>query len=192
MAAPYPSLTLGVLGAVAALRAAELAFSALALRAGRRAGRARALPEPAFPWLVAVHAGWLLGCLVEGLGFPSRLPPALLALAGALWAASLLLRAWLMASLGRLWNVRIVARPEQPIVTAGPYAWVRHPNYLAVVLEIAAVPLLVGALGTALLGSLANALLLYFRIRAEEAYLFAQPGYSAAFAGKKRFLPGLF
>jgi methyltransferase len=97
-----------------------------------------------------------------------------------------------MASLGRLWNVRIVERREQPVVTAGPYAWVRHPNYLAVVLEVAAVPVLLGALGTALLGSLANAVVLYFRIRAEEAYLFAQPGYAAAFAGKKRFLPGLF
>lgn len=187
-----PGLSLGILGALAALRAVELAFSARTLRADRRAGRARALPEPAFPWLVAVHAGWLLGCLVEGLGFPSRLPPALLALAGAVWAVSLLLRVWLMATLGRLWNVRIVARPEQPIVASGPYAWVRHPNYLAVVLEIAAVPILLGAVVTALLGSLANALALFFRIRGEEAYLFAQPGYAAAFAGKKRFLPGVF
>jgi methyltransferase len=157
-----------------------------------RAGLDGALPEPAFAWLVAVHAGWLTGCLVEGLGFPTPLPSAVLALAGAVWAVSLLLRAWLLASLGRLWNVRIVARREQPIVTSGPYAWVRHPNYLAVILEIVAVPVLLGAVGTALLGSLANAIVLIFRIRGEEAYLFAQPGYAAAFAGKKRFLPGVF
>jgi len=192
MAALDPSLRLAVLGAIAALRVAELVFSARSLRAERQAGRARTLPEPAFPWLVVVHAGWLLGCLIEGLGFPTRLPSAVLAVAGALWIASLLLRAWLMASLGRLWNVRLVARREQPIVTSGPYAWVRHPNYLAVVLEIAAVPMLVGAVGTALLGSLANALALFFRIRGEEAYMFAQPGYAAAFAGKKRFIPGVF
>jgi methyltransferase len=69
---------------------------------------------------------------------------------------------------------------------------VRHPNYSAVILEMAAVPLLVGAPLTALLGSLANGVVLYFRIRQEEAYLFSVSGYERAFGHKKRLVPWVF
>ena len=183
--------TLAVLGAIGALRLGELAFSVLRLRADRGTG-AQAVPEAGFRWMVAVHAAWYAGCFIEGLAFPARLPGAVIVSAAVAWAASLLLRAWLMASLGRLWNVRIVARPAQPIVTAGPYAWIRHPNYLAVILEIGAVPLLVGAPWTALLASVANALALAHRIRREETYLFSFPAYVQAFRSRKRLLPGIF
>jgi methyltransferase len=97
-----------------------------------------------------------------------------------------------MLALGRLWNVRLVQRPDQPVIASGPYRFVRHPNYLAVVLELAAVPLALGAYGTALLAGAANALVLWRRIAAEERYLFSVPGYAAAFAAKKRLIPGVF
>lgn len=186
------ALTVAVLTAIAALRLGELAFSLWRLRADRRAGAAQPVPERGFPWIVAVHAGWFAGCALEASLRPAHPPSAWVAGAALLWAVSLLLRAWLMASLGRLWNVRIVARKAQPIVVRGPYAWVRHPNYLAVILEIAAVPLLLGAVWTALLGSVANGIVLAFRIRREEAYLFSVPGYAQAFGHKKRLLPGVF
>ena len=150
------------------------------------------MAEGAYPWIVAVHAAWFAGCVLEGWFLSTALPPWTLALAGLAWAASLSLRVWILVSLGRLWNVRIVARARQPVVVVGPYAWVRHPNYLAVILEIAAVPLLLGAVWTAALGTLANGAVLALRIRREEAYLFTQPGYRAAFGHKKRFVPGVF
>ena len=85
-----------------------------------------------------------------------------------------------------------MGRERQPVVTGGPYRYIRHPNYVVVFVEIAAVPLLLGAYGTALLGSLANAWVLAGRIRREEAYLLSVPAYRAAFADKARFVPGLF
>lgn len=186
-----------VLSAIAALRAGELAFSAWRLRTDERATGARLVPERGFPWLVAVHVGWYLGCAGEGWLAPAayaRATPvsALVIAAVAVWVASLMLRLWLWASLGRLWSVRLVSRPGQPVVTRGPYAWVRHPNYLAVILEIAAVPLLLGAPWTALAGSIANGLALTARIRREETYLFGVPGYAEAFGMKKRLVPGVF
>jgi methyltransferase len=76
-------------------------------------------------------------------------------------------------------------------VTGGPYRWVRHPNYLAVILEFAALPVAVGAYPEAVLLSMANAAVLVPRIRAEEALLEGVPGYREAFAGIPRLLPNL-
>jgi methyltransferase len=181
-----------VMGLVAVQRLSELAYSAWRLRADTARGIAKAIPEPGFLWMVAVHAGWFSGCLIEGGAFPAHRPTSVRVGAVVLWGGALLLRAWLMASLGRFWSVRLVARSGQPIVTAGPYRWVRHPNYLVVALEILAVPLVLGAVWTAVAASLANAWVLAIRIRSEEAYLLSVPGYQEAFGNRKRFLPGLF
>jgi methyltransferase len=200
-AATFPRLNFLVLGCIAALRLGELIFSAWRLRIERRAAGAdaptAAVAERVYPWMVLAHAGWYAGCVLEGWLAPAAYAHVaggswVVWSAAAAWGASLGLRVWLWASLGRWWSVRIVARAHQPIVTHGPYAWVRHPNYVAVILEIAAVPLLLGAPWTALVGSTANGVVLAFRIRREETYLFAQPGYRAVFAGKRRFIPGLF
>jgi methyltransferase len=193
-----------VLGFIAVLRAAEVMFSAWRIYAEKHAANAASanadkvsvqpVAEWVFPWMVAVHAGWYVATALESLLAPvayGSYQAAILWGAGLVWAGSLALRVWLWLSLGRLWNVRIVVRKQQPIVTAGPYRWIRHPNYVAVILEIAAVPLLLGAPWVALLGSVANALVLIPRIRREEAYLFGVPGYASAFQGKKRFLPGI-
>ena len=104
----------------------------------------------------------------------------------------LVLRVWMLTSMGTLWNVRVINRPRQPVVTSGPYRLVRHPNYLAVIVEIMVVPLLVGAYWTALPATIANGFLLWERIRREEAHLFRLPEYRDAFGGKKRFIPGVF
>jgi methyltransferase len=181
-----------VMGAIGTARLGELAVSAARLRSEFRAGTAQPVAEGAYPWIVAVHAAWFAGCVLEGWIGAAPLPAWALVAAGCAWGASLALRGWILATLGRLWNVRIVARRRQPVVAHGPYAWIRHPNYLAVILEIAAVPLLLGAVWTAVLGSAANGAMLVLRIRREEAYLFAQPGYRAAFGHKKRLVPGVF
>ncbi|HET6346370.1 MAG TPA: isoprenylcysteine carboxylmethyltransferase family protein, partial [Myxococcota bacterium] len=87
-------------------------------------------------------------------------------LAAALAAQGL--RYWAIGSLGRRWNVRVIVLPNVPAVTRGPYRFLRHPNYVAVVLEGMAVPLIHGAWWTAVAFTLANALLLRVRIRCEE------------------------
>ena len=181
-----------VLAAIAGLRVGEIWVSWRRLTRDGAAQGARALQEPGFPVMVLVHAGWFAGCAVEGLFWPAAWWPGLAAWAATLWALSLALRAWVMVSLGRFWNVRLVRRAQQPVVTRGPYRWLRHPNYLAVILEITAVPLLLGAYWTAALASIANAAVLISRIRREEAYLFTSPEYAQAFSHKARLIPGLF
>ena len=149
-------------------------------------------PDPVLPLMVAVHAAWLAGCAIEPLLWPRPLLPALAVAMAGVWAAALALRVWTLRTLGRYWHVRVIRRTRQPVLTGGPYRFIRHPNYLVVIAEVAAVPLLLGAYGTALLASLANAALLTARIRREEAYLLGLPAYRAAFAHKARLLPGVF
>ena len=104
-------------------------------------------------------------------------------------AAATGLRLWVIRTLGTSWNVTAHVSPAMHIETGGPYRWVRHPNYVAVTLEFACLPLAVGAAPEAVVLSLANALVLAPRIRAEERLLDALPGYRAAFAGVPRFIP---
>lgn len=142
------------------------------------------------PWMVALHAGWLIASLLE-VWLLAR--PFLLALflpALVLFALGQALRIAAMRSLGERWTVRVITptRGEAP-VQSGLYRYVRHPNYLGVALEIAAFPLLHGAYLSALVFSLLNALLLRTRIRAEERALCATSRYAALFAQAPRFVP---
>lgn len=177
---------LGLLGLFALERAAELWLSA---RNARRA-LARGAVESGrghYPAMVAVHALFLVACAAEALRFPAPPPRlALLAAAGALAAQGL--RWWAVASLGDRWNTRILVVPGEPPVTGGPYRWLRHPNYLAVAVEVACLPLAYGSWRTALAFSLANALLLRARIPAEERAL--GPDWEASLGGRPRLWPG--
>ncbi len=181
-----------ILAAVLAQRVWELQFSWRKLREAAAAEQARPLPEPGFPVMVAVHAAWFAGCFAEVALLEPAFRAGLILPLLAVWAGSLGLRYWVISSLGALWNVRLVERARQPVVTGGPFRYIRHPNYLAVIVEIAVIPLLVGAYWTALLGSLGNALVLWRRIAAEESHLFQTPAYRDAFARKKRLIPGVF
>ena len=88
-----------------------------------------------------------------------------------LWLAAQGLRYWAMAALGESWNVRILVVPGAALVRRGPYRFLRHPNYLAVVVELIAAPMIFGAWRTAILASLLNLCALKVRIRAEEKAL---------------------
>jgi methyltransferase len=176
--------TLLLLGAE---RVAELAVStrnarrALA-RGGVEAGRGH------YPAMVAFHAAFLAAAALEPVLWPRPWPlgASLAALATALLAQAL--RWWAVASLGGRWTTRVVVVPGEPPVTAGPYRFLRHPNYLAVVVELLAVPLVGGALVTAALATLGNAALLAVRIPAEERAL--GRAWARAFAGRPRLVPG--
>jgi methyltransferase len=106
----------------------------------------------------------------------SRLSDACLATLALLQAG----RWWCMAALGENWNVRIVVVPGEGRRRTGPYRWIRHPNYLLVVLEFVFLPLLMGAFITPAVFSLANLLLLRQRIRLEEAAMAPCPASASS------------
>lgn len=89
----------------------------------------------------------------------------------ALVLASQALRWWCIRTLGRQWNTRIVVAPGLPLVRSGPYRWLRHPNYVAVVVEGAALPMVHSAWITAAAFTVLNAAVLRVRIRAENSAL---------------------
>lgn len=179
-------LYLLLVGLVAVERGVELAVSS---RNARRA-IARGAVESGrghYPAMVAVHALFLASCAAEALARPAPPGPlALLAVLGAFLAQGL--RWWAVAALGGRWSTRILAVPGEPPVTRGPYRFLRHPNYLAVALEMACLPLAWGSWRTALAFSIANALLLAVRIPAEEQAL--GPLYARALGDRPRLVPG--
>ncbi|MFC3833161.1 MULTISPECIES: isoprenylcysteine carboxyl methyltransferase family protein [Deinococcus] len=121
-----------------------------------------------YPLFFVLHPAWMLSTYLEGRRSAGRVNlPALLAL---LLAQPL--RYWVIRTLGRYWNTRILIVPGGERVTGGPFRYVTHPNYAVVALEIASAPLAVGAWRTALAFTLLNAaLLLLIRIPAEERAL---------------------
>jgi methyltransferase len=125
-----------------------------------------------FPWMVALHTGLLAACVAEVVVAERPFLPALGWPALALVIAAQGLRYWCIASLGRQWNTRVIVVPGLQLQTRGPYRFLRHPNYVVVILEGIALPLVHGAWITALAFTILNAVLLFgFRIPVEERAL---------------------
>ena len=119
-----------------------------------------------YPLLVVLHTAWLLAVL--------WLLPAELRISWPWLALFVLLQAarfWVMASLGPYWTTRIISVPGRPLIKTGPYRFVRHPNYMVVAGEILALPLAFHETLVAIFFSLANAAILFWRIREEETGL---------------------
>ena len=124
-----------------------------------------------YPPMVALHTAFLMGCALEpwladrpfipALGFPMLLV--------ALAAQSL--RWWAITTLGVHWNTRVIVLPSAARISSGPYRWFPHPNYVAVIAEGIALPLVHSAWLTALVFTALNAWLLSVRIRTEDAAL---------------------
>ncbi|QDH11144.1 hypothetical protein FE634_18510 [Nocardioides dongxiaopingii] len=124
-----------------------------------------------FPAMVVLHTGLLVGALAE-VWLLRPEPPSVLAWSMlALVVASQALRWWCIATLGPRWNTRVIVVPGLAPVAAGPYRWLSHPNYVAVVVEGVALPLVGGAWFTAIVFTLLNAALLRVRIRVENQAL---------------------
>lgn len=155
---------------VAAERLAELAVSQRNLRWSRQRGSVEH-GAGHYPPMVALHVGLLAGALAETHLARRRVDPRLAWPMVSLVVASQALRWWCIRSLGPRWNTRIVVVPDHPLVTGGPYRFLRHPNYLAVVVEGAALPLAGSAWVTATAFTALNLPLLAVRIRAEDAAL---------------------
>ena len=118
-----------------------------------------------YPALIAFHVIWLgsLWILTPG----RALVPVWLIFFALLQP----LRVWVMAALGPRWTSRVIVVPGETLVTDGPFRFLRHPNYVIVVAEVATLPLAFGLWAIALAGTVVNAALLTVRIRAENAAL---------------------
>jgi methyltransferase len=155
-----------ILALVTLQRAGELVIS----RKNTRQLLARGAVEVAsghYPAVVAVHAAWLLSLWVFGHDQPVN-PVAL-----AVYLALQGFRIWVLRTLGSRWTTRIIILPEQPLVSAGPYRWLSHPNYAVVTGEIAVLPLVFDLPLLAALFTVLNAAVLAIRIRAENRALAA-------------------
>lgn len=136
-----------------------------------------------YPFMVVLHSGLLVGAVVEAWVRRPDVPSALAWSMLALVVASQALRWWCIATLGRRWNTRVIVVPGLAPVDTGPYRLFRHPNYVAVVVEGVALPLVHASWITAVVFTLANAALLTVRIRAEDAALATLPRSSAEVSG---------
>lgn len=187
------ALAIALPALVALQRVLELALSRKHRRATRDVPGADAEPRSAFAAMVLVHAALVvLPPLEQALwppDSPSGWPVAARIAALGVFAAAQGLRYWAIRSLGTAWNVRAHVTPELGVCVRGPYRWIRHPNYLAVLLEFAAVPLALGSWRSFLLLNALHAPVLLLRIRREERLLFRVPGYAEAMGSKGRFLP---
>jgi methyltransferase len=144
---------------VVSLRNAKWSFA----QGGVESGRGH------YPFMVVLHTGLLAGCLVEAAH-----RPFIPALGWTMFAVVLLsqgLRWWCITVLGHQWNTRVIVVPGLHLVARGPYRWIRHPNYVAVVAEGIALPLVHTAWITALVFTALNIPLLAIRIRTEETAL---------------------
>lgn len=152
----------------------------------------RKIHEPHFPWMVALHSATLAGAALEVLLLRRPLIPALAISMGVIFVLANLLRWWVIRTLAGHWNVQVMASAKTGVVSSGPYRWIRHPNYDAVIAELFALPMIHTAWITALLGTIAHLEILRRRLRVEDAVLLADPVYRERMGGKPRFLPRLF
>ena len=156
--------------AVALERLGELLIS----RRHERRLRARGAVEAGaghYPLMVGVHVALLVAAPAEVLLLRRPFLPWLGWPMLTLVAATMALRYWVVATLGERWTTRVLVLQGAPLVASGPFRFLPHPNYLAVAVEVVALPLVHTAWATALACGVANLLVLRQRIRVEDAAL---------------------
>jgi methyltransferase len=181
----------GFVGLAAAARLAELRIASRN-RARLLARGAVEVESGHYPWMVLLHTAWLVACPLEVWLLGRPFLPVLAAFSLVAFLGAMALRYWVIVALGGIggrWTTRILVLPGSAPVTSGPYRFTRHPNYLAVIVEIASLPLIHTAWWTAVGFTLSNAVLLRVRIRAEERALTELSSYGEVFAGRPRFVP---
>jgi methyltransferase len=156
--------SVALLGFVTLQRLAELIHSRR--NTARLLARgAREVAPGHYPFMVALHATWLMGLWLLA---PAR-PVA--ALWFAVFAVAQIARLWVLATLKTRWTTRIIVLPGAPLVATGPYRYLDHPNYAIVAVEIAALPLAFGLPVYAAGFSVLNAMVLIIRLKAENRAL---------------------
>ncbi|HKD70082.1 MAG TPA: isoprenylcysteine carboxylmethyltransferase family protein [Candidatus Binataceae bacterium] len=183
-----PGAYLALLAALGVERIVELIISA---RNARWAFARGATESGAghYPVMAVFHTLFILSCGGEAIFFNRAFPGTVgwIALAGALFAQGL--RYWAVATLGWRWNTRVIVLPGVAPVASGPYRFMRHPNYLAIVIEMICVPMIYGCWLTAIVFSAGNAIILRVRISSEESALGVP--YQQTFSNLPRLIPRL-
>lgn len=180
-----------LLGVVGVLRLAELRIS----RRNERSLVARGanMPsDPSFRWMVILHIGVLVGAGVEVWQLQRPLVPVLAATMGVLFLAANGMRWWVIHTLGGHWSVEVVDAGKLGVVNEGPYRFIRHPNYVAVFVEMFALPLIHTAWLTAAVSAPLHWLVLRARLRIEDRTLMANPEYREKMGHKPGFIPWIF
>jgi methyltransferase len=180
----------GLLALVGLLRGVELGISRQHQRALGERG-ARLAEDPHFVWMVTLHATILIAAALEVVLLGRPFIPLLAIISGLVFLFANLLRWWVIYTLGTHWNVRVVDSASLGVVTNGPFRLIRHPNYVAVFLELLALPLIHTAWISALVGSAAHLWVLSKRLTVEEAVLARHANYRSLMLDKPRFLPRL-
>jgi methyltransferase len=124
-----------------------------------------------YPVMVTLHTTLLLGCVIEVWALHRPFIPLLGWPMLVVAVLSQILRWWCVVTLGKRWNTLVIVVPDAPLVRRGPYRWLHHPNYVAVIAEGLALPLVHTAWITALAFTLTNVVLLTVRIRVENSAL---------------------
>lgn len=182
---------LALLALVGIGRLAELRISRRNQRQLEKQG-VHKVAEPHFRLMVILHGGILIAAAAEVLILRRPFIPALAIPMGVLFVLANLLRWWVIRTLAGHWNVEVMASSRVGVMTSGPYRWIRHPNYVAVVVELFTLPMIHTAWITALAGTAANLVILRRRLAVEDGVLMADPVYRLTMGPKPRFLPRLF
>ncbi|MCR9205564.1 MAG: hypothetical protein NXH75_13355 [Halobacteriovoraceae bacterium] len=141
----------------------------------------KVLPEKNYIFMVLLHTSWLVVLLYCAFKTPLHLHPASFAGFTFLFLLGQFFRISAITTLGKRWSTRVMILPEAPVIKSGLFKLVRHPNYVGVILEIAALPLIAGFWKIALLFSISNGIILFFRIRFEEKMLSTHNDYQQQF-----------
>jgi methyltransferase len=179
-----------LLALVALGRLVELSISRRHQRA-LDARSARRVDEPGFRWMVLLHTAILLGSGLEVWLLDRPFLPIVALPAFLIFSMANALRWWVIRTMAGHWNVRVIDSLALGLVRDGPFRLVRHPNYVAVFLELLALPLIHGAWWTATAGSLLHIAVLRRRIALEESVLLQNAAYREELGGKPRFVPRL-
>jgi methyltransferase len=141
------------------------------------------------PLMVLLYVFQFAGSVFEYYRATREVSFAWLIIFGSIVLAAKALKFWAISSLGSFWTMKVLIVPGSQAVTAGPYRWIRHPNYIAVVTESLALPLMGKAYVTTICVAMVFSCLLFLRIRAEEQSLIQYTDYSKTMATKRRFIP---
>ncbi|PKF88680.1 isoprenylcysteine carboxyl methyltransferase [Bacillus sp. BA3] len=139
--------------------------------------------ESHYRWMVLMHLSFFIVLIIEVIVLERNM--------SGLWPIWLTLfliaqsgRIWVIRSLGKHWNTKIIVVPDADVVIKGPYKYFKHPNYIIVATEILVISLLFNAYYTAIIFSLLNVWMMTVRIPLEEKALKEHTEYSTVFKGK--------
>ena len=124
--------------------------------------------EKHYPLIIVLHSLFFISLIIE---YSRQQAPSFSLLILLFYFAILTLKVWIISSLGKFWNTKIYRIKNTPLIKAGPYKYLKHPNYIVVVAEIAAIPLIFNLYYTAVIFSLLNAIILTLRIKEENIAL---------------------